>query len=679
MRGFHFAGVAVVCLGLAAGARSVTTGSLAPEPHALPSADAVARMRPGAALRAALHERDQQNWGAADGLFLAVSRFHPIVSDYADLFRARALLEAGQVAAALELASRSETTHAKSVLVADFYRLQAEIELSLEREAAARDALGRARAVDPEGADDAELRFAIAQSYARSGKKREAAQTFRDLWARYPQFERDLEVQRLLTQLEGELGAPVRTATHYRRRGDALLRKGYTERALAAYDVALAAKPDRAERRRAETKRAHCLFRLRRYPEARQAFAKLGDDPEARLYRARALARSGEEEKAVAELESISASTRGRTGVYAKYLAALLLDEEATQARAVAHFSSIARVRGHGDLANAAYWRLAWNAYRAGDMEGARVHLERLLKRDKDPIGRLRARYWLARAREGDGTVASQAEFRALAAEYPLSYYGWRASGRIVERDLPRHTPAPPWPREIGATIDLRRAYVLLEAGLGAETRRELSRVAPGAKNAADRVAMARLYTELEDFHRAQGLVVGGFTETLARGPVPGYEELWWTAWPRAFAEFLPADVPVEGALVLAVMREESGYRPAVVSSAGARGLLQIMPETGERLAGSLGLATFDADDLFLPHYNVRLGSSYLHQLLARFGGRPSAAIGSYNAGPEAVQRWLLERPQWDDDAWVESIPYTQTRRYVKRVLRSLHAYRALY
>jgi soluble lytic murein transglycosylase len=134
----------------------------------------------------------------------------------------------------------------------------------------------------------------------------------------------------------------------------------------------------------------------------------------------------------------------------------------------------------------------------------------------------------------------------------------------------------------------------------------------------------------------------------------------------------------LEPELVYSIMREESGYRPEIVSVSGARGLLQLMPATAERLAVQSQLGAFSPDDLFDPGINIRLGALYLQQLLARFDGRRSAAIGSYNAGPTAVARWL-EQAGGEDDEWVESMGYDQTREYVKRVLRSLHAYRVLY
>ena len=168
----------------------------------------------------------------------------------------------------------------------------------------------------------------------------------------------------------------------------------------------------------------------------------------------------------------------------------------------------------------------------------------------------------------------------------------------------------------------------------------------------------------------------------MAGGQQAGLEALWRFAWPRAYA----ADrlhhrygkrVPDE--LVLAVIREESSYRPGVTSPAGARGLLQIMPKTAQKLAADIGIELQDFDQLFDPAINVSLGTYYLGKLLSRFDGRVSAAVAGYNAGPALVKRWLRERPTSPDDVWVESIPYSETRSYVKRVLRSFHAYTVLY
>ena len=119
----------------------------------------------------------------------------------------------------------------------------------------------------------------------------------------------------------------------------------------------------------------------------------------------------------------------------------------------------------------------------------------------------------------------------------------------------------------------------------------------------------------------------------------------------------------IEPALVWAIMREESSFRPSVTSSAGAMGLLQLMPETARRTADRSGYGEFEVEALYTPETNITLGAAYLDHLAGRFPGRLSAAIGSYNAGPLAVARWLEgDAAELEDDVWVEDIPYTQTQ-----------------
>jgi soluble lytic murein transglycosylase len=245
---------------------------------------------------------------------------------------------------------------------------------------------------------------------------------------------------------------------------------------------------------------------------------------------------------------------------------------------------------------------------------------------------------------------------------------------------------SPPSPVSF-AEAELRRIAILIEAGLLEAAQIEAKILVGKARSLDDRLEIAHLSTAAEDFHRAQRLVVDPYAERLARGPEPGREELWWYAWPTAFADLVAAASwgrSIDPTLLNAVMREESGFRPRALSTAGARGLTQIMPATGERLAESLGLPDFQPDDLFTPASNLLLGAHYLEELVERFDGRISAAVASYNAGPGIVARWIEKRPSEEDDEWVEAIPYDpipydQTRKYVKRVLRSQQAYRVLY
>ena len=195
-------------------------------------------------------------------------------------------------------------------------------------------------------------------------------------------------------------------------------------------------------------------------------------------------------------------------------------------------------------------------------------------------------------------------------------------------------------------------------------------------------MAIGRVMVAADDFAGAQTIVVSALVDRLAEGLRAGVERLWRLAWPRAFPEAVAMadDLGVERELVWAIMREESSFRPRVHSSAGAIGLMQLMPETAERVARRAKRPVPDEAALETPPVNVELGTRYLAELRQRMDGRISAVIASYNAGPRAVARWLEEAPPGiDDDVFVEDIPYGQTRSYTRRVFRSYWLYGRLY
>ncbi len=125
---------------------------------------------------------------------------------------------------------------------------------------------------------------------------------------------------------------------------------------------------------------------------------------------------------------------------------------------------------------------------------------------------------------------------------------------------------------------------------------------------------------------------------------------------------------------VLAVVRQESAFGPRAHSPAGARGLMQLMPGTAREVAKRLGKPRPRHHDLFEPETNIPLGTAYLSQVYSQLGDHPVLATAAYNAGPHRVKRWLPERTM-DADIWVETIPFHETRQYVKRVM----AYAVIY
>jgi soluble lytic murein transglycosylase len=120
--------------------------------------------------------------------------------------------------------------------------------------------------------------------------------------------------------------------------------------------------------------------------------------------------------------------------------------------------------------------------------------------------------------------------------------------------------------------------------------------------------------------------------------------------------------------LIYSVMRQESLYRPDAMSAAGARGLLQMLPETARRTARAWSQPQPAPDDLFKPAINVPLGAAHLRELIDRFRGQTVVALAGYNAGPRAAARWLPPQSV-EPDVWIENIPYNETRNYVQRIL----------
>ena len=130
--------------------------------------------------------------------------------------------------------------------------------------------------------------------------------------------------------------------------------------------------------------------------------------------------------------------------------------------------------------------------------------------------------------------------------------------------------------------------------------------------------------------------------------------------------------------LVAAVIHVESGNRPAVVSSAGAVGLMQIMPTTGEWIAGKLRVEAYEEDSLCDPGMNITMGCWYLRFLLDRYDQDQNHALAAYNAGQGNVDKWLSD-PAYSADGVLTNIPYEETDRYVEKVTRTYEKYKDLY
>jgi len=135
----------------------------------------------------------------------------------------------------------------------------------------------------------------------------------------------------------------------------------------------------------------------------------------------------------------------------------------------------------------------------------------------------------------------------------------------------------------------------------------------------------------------------------------------------------------VDPFLVTAVIRVESRFRPEAVSAKGARGLMQVMPDTGKWIAGELGIGEFDPEMLYDPMTNLRVGTWYLAFLRREYSGDLVLTLAAYNAGRGNVSKWIQEKRWSGGEEDIDSIPFPETREYVKKVLHLYGKYREVY
>jgi Soluble lytic murein transglycosylase and related regulatory proteins (some contain LysM/invasin domains) len=154
-------------------------------------------------------------------------------------------------------------------------------------------------------------------------------------------------------------------------------------------------------------------------------------------------------------------------------------------------------------------------------------------------------------------------------------------------------------------------------------------------------------------------------------------------AYPRPYFSYVNRyanhyGIPIN--LIYAVMRQESLYNPACYSSASAIGLMQIIPSTGYYIAKRVKCYNFNPPMLYSKNINIQFGSYYLKTLLDQFNNKKYLAIASYNAGPNAVNYWKTYSFKGDNMLlFIESIPFNQTRNYVKKVLTNYYLFNAIY
>jgi len=584
----------------------------------------------------------------------------------------------------------------------------AELQLDLGQAAKARPVLEAAAFESPTP------EALLSRAYARlaTSAKPEAQKDLRTLLLRFPTHPHAVEAMRLLS-FEG---TPSFTFEEQLMRAQALIAQGAPTEALRQLEAATPGegKDQPASEAKVALLRGQALLALGKEPEAftqldfAAARGPSATAAEAMMTKARRLMRAQKHGEARALMLALDTKYPGNGNApEAAYLGSWLSLADGKYEQAVTDFEGFDARHPDSKKRDEGRWFRAWALFRLGRFDEARNGLRALLADFPKSSLAAQASYWSTRVAQlgkleqtpvqltrPDGGEADPArastdggvpinvakEYRELSRAFAGTLYGVMASERLRELSQPAPRVFTEAPRSLSATPppSLALAIELSRCGLLKDAADEVSRVVGAVATAEDALVMGHALHSVSEFGAAHGLAARWLWGQVYTARKP---EALALMYPRAYqqtVEASAAQVGLDPFLAWAIMRRESGFRPEVVSSADARGLMQIIPPTARAIAIELKAPTPAPDDLYAPEINVRFGTWYLSALIERMG-HPALCAASYNAGPSAVSKWMAQRGSLPLDEWIEEIPYKETRGYVKQVMADYVIYQQLY
>ncbi len=368
---------------------------------------------------------------------------------------------------------------------------------------------------------------------------------------------------------------------------------------------------------------------------------------------------------------------------------ARLLEGAARQADAEAVYTRVAAGYPDGDEGAAALWRLGWFAWFRGSHDRSTSSWNRLLAIPAGQPYREAATYWLGRSYERRGEMAQAVrQFSQLARDAPRTYYGLLASRRGLRGSGAAKSPPalPSLPADPLEPLQADARFVKVEAlrsvGLQDYADEEMEDMTRRSLGEPRRLyALSAAYAQESRYHLALRILRRHF-QSMARSGIDSVPRIFWEmfyplGWRTELSE-AASRASVDPYLVAALVREESSFYPLARSRVGARGLMQLMPDTARGVAQSRQIPFRDVAMLDEPGVNLDIGATFFAGLLKEFGDARLAAA-AYNAGPARVREWWAARRSDDVEVWVEQIPFNETRGFVKRVMLSWEEYRRLY
>ncbi|HEX9500453.1 MAG TPA: lytic transglycosylase domain-containing protein, partial [Thermoanaerobaculia bacterium] len=330
------------------------------------------------------------------------------------------------------------------------------------------------------------------------------------------------------------------------------------------------------------------------------------------------------------------------------------------------------------------FWGKAWDAYSRGDVHGADQLMTFVRDTYRNPNVKRQAAYWLARTMERQGMREQAAAiYQSLAGAPYADLYVLYCQAHGAHHQDPDVNPLklqkPDWPElaEKEMPAELRLAYELTALTDARDARLEIQKNIKRSNQRYADALLADLYNSYGDMLLMMRSARRAFPQlaTVEQDVVPAYFLRMY--YPMKYKDAIISNAQknnLDPFLVMGLIHQESYFNPLARSPVGATGLMQLMPPTAKELARRLHSSANIED----PIVNIRLGTVYFRQLVNMFGGVTQLAVASYNAGMGNVMRWRRGAPHKPLDEFLESMPFPETRNYVKRVTMLSASYRRL-
>jgi len=659
-------------------------------------------------LRGYLYYSAQNYQGAIDALDSRAIGATTALGDYALLYRAESEAAGDAKGEARRDYAAVSARYPDSLSLRDARLRAADLAVALgDPEAAIKEL---SRMVESNDADAIQV---TAKAYEAMGKTEQALKSYRQIYYELPATSASVQAEASLAAHNVSPKDHGGSLQEERSRADALFEAKQYAEASAAYAQLLARFPETNSTDETLLRQGVSLLNSKQPAQAITSLARVSDrNPDLRadaLFQQaeglRHLGRSPESSVLVDRL--LSQYPKSHWASEALYNLATFLNKQERESEAANRYRQLLATFPKSQYAPEASYHLGWSSYKSKNYADAARILEQHLVSYRHPDTKFigEACLWAGKSEERLGNKArALALYDFVNQRYRYGYHGYVAGLRsaALRRAEPALTAEQPKPGSDLETIRANVAYFEpvretadgseaprvakandLEAiGLDDLAVRELNKAIESAPSSPKiNLRLAGLYSRRGESFQATLILRRGYPDLYSYRESDLPRDAWEIFFPLVAWSTIKQEAKrygIDPYVVAGLIRQESVFNPNAISRVGARGLMQVMPATGQLISKRQGGGAITAADLLNPVLNIKLGMNYLSQVLGQFG-RIEYAAAAYNAGPGRAQRWIAERGTMDIEDWIESIPFTETRGYVQGVIRYSANYRRLY